>query len=188
MTIIVALRGPTGVDIGCDTLSTRNGYYQLHVKTKWIQLGKYYWVGCAGNARLRTMLSGLGRSAVVQARPGALGILEMIRELIIADGWKPEERPGDPNHYGIEGVITDGDEMLSFGGGFAAVDDGDLQCAGVGEDIARGVYLALRERGESRPMIVQRMIEIAGMLHRDCGGFWGGFVPKPRLSPEAVIL
>lgn len=188
MTILAAVKGVDGVHIACDRLSTRMGYLQLTVASKWIRVNSRWMVGIAGNARLRTLVA---EQAGVHGRwndanLSAFRLAEGIRQLVIDDKWKPRDSEGDPSDYGYEALMTDGNSIfLTIGAGVLTDMTHDKHAAaGIGEEIARGVYLALAgadPHGDSAKWLVERMVSIPQHIHRDCGGgTWTGFVPKSK--------
>lgn len=187
MTILAAVKTHDGVHIGSDRLSTRNGYLQLQVESKWIQLNSRWWVGIAGNARLRTLVAAgaARRNRWDVCNTTAFGISESIRQMCIEDKWKPRESEGDPSDYAYEMLITNGATIhVSVGTGVLTdlTIDGHA-AAGCGEDAARAVFLALHgtdPHGDDPAFLVERMVSIPQQIHRDCGGgAWTGFVPRP---------
>lgn len=186
MTVLAAIKTGDGVLIGSDRLSSKNGYLKLTVQSKWAQVNADWHVGIAGNARLRTLVEDpftRGNNVFANARdPHA--IASTVRRLIKEDGWKAHETDGNSPGYDYEALATDGRHIFFLNSTGAITDltaDG-YGAAGAGEEIARGVYLALKAKmiDGVELMILDAMLEIPQQVHRDCGGgVWTGFVPRP---------
>ena len=177
MSICVALNAGNGVWIGSDTMAV-NCSVKEHIGKKWVQCGRF-WIGICGQVRAHNLVA--AKSFMISNLSTVEEIVEALREMLLADKWKTEDDVGQPPRFKSEFIVTDGDRIVSVGGGFGFIDCVSFAAIGAGTEAALGAYHALSGSWPAKAIeiLVERMLAAAIEINHNCGGEpWTFFVPK----------
>lgn len=175
MSICVALKAANGVWIGSDTMAV-NCSVKEHIGKKWGHCGRY-WIGICGQVRAHNLVA--AKADVIATTPTVGGVIEQLRDILLADKWKTEDDVGQPPRFKSEFIVTDGDRIVSVGGGFGFIDCDSFAAIGAGTEAALGARTVARYLPRDPDDILLSMLAAAIEINHNCGGEpWTFFVEK----------
>lgn len=181
MSICVALKTGNGVWIGSDTMAV-NCSVKERIGKKWVQCGRF-WIGICGQVRAHNLVA--AKAAAIATTPTVESVIEQLRETLLADKWKTEDDVGQPPRFRSEFIVTDGDRIVSVGGGFGFIDCESYAVIGAGTEAALGARSVMDGLLWQDEDMLGGMLVAAIEVNHNCGGEpWTFFVPKAETENE----
>ena len=181
MSICVALKAANGVWIGSDTMAV-NCSVKEHIGKKWVHCGRY-WIGICGQVRAYNLVA--AKTAAIATTPTVESVIEQLRDVLLADKWKTEDDVGQPPRFKSEFIVTDGDRIVSVGGGFGFIDCEAYAVIGAGTEAALGARSVMARMPWETENALITMLAAAIEVNHNCGGeAWTFFVPKSETEHE----
>lgn len=149
MTILVALLCDTGVWVGSDGRISDGHLKVSDSYVKWRSTKRGIWWGASGYARIFALADSHRR--LLDDAVGPVDVGECLRNLVISDGWKPEDKADGPPDHQFSLIVVSGTEIITYDGDGSFVrfrTTGDFFAAGSGADYAFGAVSALRRYAE----------------------------------------
>lgn len=180
MSICVALNDGNGVWIGSDTMAV-NCSVKERIGKKWVQCGRF-WIGICGQVRAHNLVE--AKAAEIATVATLSGVVETLRDILLADKWKTEDDVGQPPRFRSEFIITDGEKIVSVGGGFGAINC-NFAAIGAGIEAALGARSVMAHMTWETENALVTMLAAAIEVNHNCGGEpWTFFVPKAETQDE----
>lgn len=170
MTCILGFRAGEVAVLGADRRSTFGGTPLTDGAQKLVTAGEWT-IGTAGSARYKQVLA--RNIAALATAPTIDDLATVLRDALIADGWKPKADPdGGPDCYGHSAAVTRAGRLWLVGSdfGIAEIEAGEFVGFGSGCDYALGAGEALKRTGLAPADVIRGAIAIACKFEPSCGG------------------
>jgi len=181
MSIVVGIEAEGQVWLAGDSLTTIGKHRIIHdgKRHEWPNMVLAF-VGCA---RIQNLIGKLGREPH-RIDDDIPELMATLRAEIIADGWTPNKEEGDPQDWGVEGLIASRSGLWHVASDFAVLQahPDQIIAIGSGREYAAGAAAVLD--GAHPEARLDRAVEVAIALDDYCGGpVWqyGIICGKPHL-------